>query len=119
MPRDWPVGVGGRSAGGCVVVAVVRRRWPRDLIEIPISPPRYLSQDDRIEIANGLARGEPVKAIAAPIGKTFRAATLRSPQQQARVAAPAVVCRQPGLPAAPTRQAAPVQRRCRVDPSTS
>ena len=86
MPRDWPVGVGGRSAGGCVVVAVVRRRWPRDLIEIPISPPRYLSQDDRIEIANGLARGEPVKAIAARIGKTFRAATLRSPQQQALMA---------------------------------
>src|SRR5215217_4207618 len=40
-------------------------------IEIPISP-RYLSQDDRIEIADGLARGEPVKVIAARIGKTFQ-----------------------------------------------
>ena len=30
-------------------------------IEIPISP-RYLSQDDRIEIADGRARGEPVQA---------------------------------------------------------
>ena len=32
-------------------------------IETPISP-RYLSQDDRIEIADGLAYGEPVKLIA-------------------------------------------------------
>jgi IS30 family transposase len=40
-------------------------------IETPISP-RYLSQDDRIEIADGLARGEPVKVIAARIGKTFQ-----------------------------------------------
>src|SRR5215212_7166217 len=40
-------------------------------IEIPISP-RYLSQDDRIEIADGPARGEPVKLIAARIGKTFQ-----------------------------------------------
>ncbi len=37
----------------------------------PISP-RYLSQDDRIEIADGLAANEPVKAIAARIGKTFQ-----------------------------------------------
>jgi transposase, IS30 family len=40
-------------------------------IETPISP-RYFSQDDRIEIADGLARGEPVKVIAARIGKTFQ-----------------------------------------------
>jgi IS30 family transposase len=40
-------------------------------IETPISP-RYLSQDDRIEIADGLAQGEPVKLIAARIGKTFQ-----------------------------------------------
>src|SRR4029450_8200064 len=40
-------------------------------IETPISP-RYLSQDDRIEIADGLAQGEPVKAIAVRIGKTFQ-----------------------------------------------
>jgi transposase, IS30 family len=42
-----------------------------NFIETPISP-RYLSQDDRIEIADGLARGEPVKLIAARIGKTFQ-----------------------------------------------
>src|SRR4051795_6459826 len=40
-------------------------------IETPISG-RYLSQDDRIEIADGLARGESVKAIAARIGKSFQ-----------------------------------------------
>jgi IS30 family transposase len=40
-------------------------------IDTAISP-RYLSQDDRIEIADGLAQGEPVKAIAARIGKTFQ-----------------------------------------------
>src|SRR4029434_10536245 len=38
-------------------------------LETAISP-RYLSQDDRIEIADGLARGEPVKLIAARIGMT-------------------------------------------------
>src|SRR5215212_2313550 len=40
-------------------------------IETRISP-RYLSQDDRIEIADGLAHGEPVKLIAARIGKTYQ-----------------------------------------------
>jgi IS30 family transposase len=40
-------------------------------VETPISA-RYLSQDDRIEIADGLARGEPVKAIAARVGKSFQ-----------------------------------------------
>jgi IS30 family transposase len=40
-------------------------------VETPISV-RYLSQDDRIEIADGLARGEPVKQIAARIGKTYQ-----------------------------------------------
>ncbi|MGN9779364.1 IS30 family transposase [Micromonospora sp. H33] len=40
-------------------------------VETPISP-RYLNQDDRIEIADGLARGEPVKAIAARIGKSYQ-----------------------------------------------
>ena len=33
---------------------------------------RYLSQDDRIEIGDGLAAGEPVKLIAARIGKSFQ-----------------------------------------------
>jgi transposase len=40
-------------------------------VETPISP-RYLSQDDRIEIADGLARDEPVKAIAVRIGKSYQ-----------------------------------------------
>jgi IS30 family transposase len=40
-------------------------------IEEPISS-RYLSQDDRIEIADGLAAGEPVKSIAARIGKSYQ-----------------------------------------------
>jgi transposase, IS30 family len=40
-------------------------------VETPISP-RYLSQDDRIEIADGLCRGEPVKQIAARIGKSYQ-----------------------------------------------
>ena len=37
----------------------------------PISS-RYFSQDDRIEIADGLASGEAVKGIAARIGKSFQ-----------------------------------------------
>ena len=40
-------------------------------IETAISP-RYLTQDDRIEIADGLGRGEPVKQIAARIGKSYQ-----------------------------------------------
>jgi IS30 family transposase len=33
---------------------------------------RYLSQDDRIEIADGLGAGEAIKAIAARIGKSYQ-----------------------------------------------
>lgn len=40
-------------------------------VETPISG-RYLNQDDRIEIADGLARGESVKSIAARIGKSYQ-----------------------------------------------
>jgi IS30 family transposase len=40
-------------------------------VDKPISG-RYLSQDDRIEIADGLAAGEPVKSIAVRIGKTYQ-----------------------------------------------
>ena len=40
-------------------------------VDAPISS-RYLSQDDRIEIADGLAAGEPVKVIAARIGKSYQ-----------------------------------------------
>jgi IS30 family transposase len=39
--------------------------------DAPISP-RFLSQDDRIEIADGLMHGEPVKVIAARIGKSYQ-----------------------------------------------
>jgi hypothetical protein len=38
----------------------------------PISR-RFLSQDDRVEIADGLGDGEPVKTIAAGIGKSYQA----------------------------------------------
>jgi IS30 family transposase len=41
------------------------------LVDTPISA-RYLTQDDRIEIADGLAAGQPVKVIAERIGKTFQ-----------------------------------------------
>src|SRR5690606_37580420 len=40
-------------------------------IDTPISA-RYLTQDDRIEIADGLGAGESVKQIAARIGKSFQ-----------------------------------------------
>ena len=40
-------------------------------IDAPVSA-RFLSQDDRIEIADGLAAGEPVKVIAARIGKSYQ-----------------------------------------------
>jgi IS30 family transposase len=40
-------------------------------VDKPISS-RYLTQDDRIEIADGLAAGEPVKSIAARIGKSYQ-----------------------------------------------
>jgi transposase, IS30 family len=40
-------------------------------IDKPISS-RFLTQDDRIEIADGLDAGEPVKSIAARIGKSYQ-----------------------------------------------
>lgn len=40
-------------------------------VDKPISS-RYLSQDDRIEIADGLDADEPVKSIAARIGKSYQ-----------------------------------------------
>jgi IS30 family transposase len=42
-----------------------------NFIERPISP-RFFTQDDRIEIADGLARGVSVKVIAARIGKSYQ-----------------------------------------------
>ena len=41
------------------------------MIDRPISG-RYLNQEDRIEIADGLAAGEPVREIAARIRKSFQ-----------------------------------------------
>jgi IS30 family transposase len=41
-----------------------------DVIDAPVSP-RFLSQDDRIEIADGLACGEPVKVIAARLERRW------------------------------------------------
>lgn len=41
------------------------------IIDRPISR-RYFDQDDRIEIAEGLAAGRPVKVIAAIIGKSYQ-----------------------------------------------
>lgn len=40
-------------------------------MEKPISS-RFLSQDDRIEIADGLQRGEAVKVTAARISKSYQ-----------------------------------------------
>ena len=42
-----------------------------NFIDKPISR-RFFNQDDRIEIADGLARGVPVKVIAAVIGKSYQ-----------------------------------------------
>ena len=42
-----------------------------NVIEKPISS-RYFTQDDRIEIAEGIAAREPVKAIAERIGKSYQ-----------------------------------------------
>jgi transposase, IS30 family len=42
-----------------------------DFVDKPISS-RYLTQDDRIEIADGLSAGEAVKSIAARIGKSYQ-----------------------------------------------
>lgn len=42
-----------------------------NVIDKPISS-RYLNQDDRIEIADGLPAGVPVKSIAARIGKSYQ-----------------------------------------------
>jgi hypothetical protein len=48
-----------------------------EFTDVPINP-RLLSQDDRIEIADGLARGGPVKAIAARIVNSYREITRNS-----------------------------------------
>src|SRR5207247_3644825 len=42
-----------------------------DFLDPPISG-RYLTQDDRIEIADGLVAGEAVKSIAVRIGKSHQ-----------------------------------------------
>ena len=83
-------------------------------VETPISP-RYLSQDDRIEIADGRARGEPVKQIAARIGKSYQTVYRElARNRKSRRALPALVRAQPGASAAPPAQATPVRGRCRA-----
>jgi transposase, IS30 family len=67
---------GARAAAQVVVSLSCGSVWFIDagsvhMIDTPISS-RFLSQDDRIEIADGLGRGEPVKAIAARIGKSYQ-----------------------------------------------
>ena len=59
-------------------------------IDIPISS-RYLTQDDRIEIADGMAAGEAVKSIPARIGKSYQTVYREIAQQEARWGLPAVV----------------------------
>ena len=48
---------------------MVHRRWPRELCRDADQSALFVSSD-RIEIADGRARGEPVKQIAARIGKS-------------------------------------------------
>src|SRR3954454_22034033 len=43
-----------------------------EFVEAPAGSGRFFSQDDRIEIADGLASGEPVKSIAAKVGKSYQ-----------------------------------------------
>src|SRR5215469_15752563 len=70
-------GLSGSAASGRVGVSLsCGSLWFIDagqvaFIDAPISA-RFFSQDDRIEIADGLARGEPVKVIAARIGKSYQ-----------------------------------------------
>ena len=73
---------------------------------------RFLSQGDRIEIADGLGRGEPVKSIAARIGKSYQAVYREiARNRKVRRQLPAVLRPQPGLPAPPPAQAVAVGRR--------
>ena len=66
---------------------------------LPISS-RYLSQDDRIETADGLAAGEPVKVIAARIGKSYQTHRPRNPRGSApgRLLAAGAARSRPGPP---------------------
>jgi transposase, IS30 family len=70
-------GLSGSAAAQAVGVSLsCGSRWFIDagrvsFMETPVSG-RYMSQDDRIEIADGLSRGEPVKRIAARIGKSYQ-----------------------------------------------
>ena len=105
--RGWS-GVGGRSAGRGVVelrVVVVHRRWAVSFVETPISP-RYLSQDDRIEIADG-SPGVSRSSRSRPDRQVLTDRLPRDrPEPQARRTLSAVVRAQPGLRAAATPQAA-------------
>ncbi len=70
-------GMSGSQAAGRVGVSLsCGSLWFIDagsvsFVETPVSS-RFLSQDDRIEIADGLACSEPVKSISARIGKSYQ-----------------------------------------------
>ncbi len=74
----------------------------------PISP-RFLTQDDRIGIADGLHSGDPVKVIAARIGKSYqsvyREVARNSKLDGSYQPLSTVVGAQPGVPAATAAQA--------------
>ena len=83
-------------------------------IDAPISP-RFLSQDDRIEIADGLARGEPVKADRGPDRQELPDPLPGDrPQQQTRRPLPALVCTRAGASSPPASQDTGVRDRRRA-----
>src|SRR5689334_8193508 len=80
------------------------------VIERPISS-CYLSQDDRIEIADGLRRGESVVEIADRIGKSFQSVSADYAEPKDRRLLRSLVGAQPGVPAATTPQTATIRAR--------
>ncbi|WP_346137191.1 helix-turn-helix domain-containing protein, partial [Lentzea roselyniae] len=70
----------------------------------PISP-RFLTQDERIAVADGLQAKQSIKDIAASIGKSFQTVYRLPgdrPQQQIRRPLPTMVGSQPGAAAQKT-----------------
>src|SRR5690349_15839987 len=109
----WRASLGGRPRGGRVCelwVGMIRRCWPSARHRRSISS-RYLSQDDRIKIADSLRRGELVTEIAARIGKRFQVLYRELHEPKAQRLLRSLVRAQPGVPAATTFQ----QRRFVLD----
>ena len=73
-------------------------------VETPISP-RYLSQDDRIEIADGHARREPVKQIARGSASPIKPSTANWPGTERATGAISHGSRTTSVSAATTGQA--------------